>query len=97
MDIGSTEQIFSDLQRVNFACFDKPTIIGFLSRLQQWRGRFDAVEVDAACRLQELSVTDRPTSLQQRNDTRALAMPCSSAQRRALRSSMRPAPCQDAR
>ena len=62
MDIGSTQQIFSDLQQVNFARADKPAVVAFLSRLQQWRGMFDALEVDAARRLQELSVT-APTDI----------------------------------
>lgn len=62
MDIGPTEQIMGDLRRVNFARADKPAVVAFLSRLQQWRGMFDALEVDAARRLQELSVT-APTDI----------------------------------
>ena len=57
MDARHTEQINGDLQRVNFALADKPAVVAFLSRLQQWRGMFDALEVDAARRLQELSAT----------------------------------------
>ena len=62
MDIGSPEQIIGDLRQVNFARFDKPAVVAFLSRLQQWRGTFDALEVDAARRLEELSVT-APTDI----------------------------------
>lgn len=62
MDIGPAEQIMGDLQRVNFALADKPAVVAFLARLQQWRGMFDALEVDAALRLQELSVT-APTDI----------------------------------
>lgn len=62
MNIGPTGQILCDLQRVNFARADKSAIVAFLSRLQQWRGMFDALEVDAARRLQELSVT-APTDI----------------------------------
>ena len=57
MDFRHAEQVIGDLQHVSFAVADKPSITAFLTRLQQWRGMFDALEIEAARRLQELSVS----------------------------------------
>jgi hypothetical protein len=57
MEFGPTNTIIRDLCDLNFACADKESVLGFLSQLQQWRGMFDAVEINVARRLHELSVT----------------------------------------
>ena len=57
MDFRHAEQVTGDLRQVSFAVADKPSITEFLTHLQQWRGMFDALEIEAARRLRELSVT----------------------------------------
>ena len=57
MDFRHAEQVIGDLRQVSFAVADKPSITAFLTRLQQWRGMFDALEIEAARRLRDLSVT----------------------------------------
>lgn len=49
--------MISDLHNVEFGTFDKHTTIEFLGQLQCWRAMFDALEITAARRLHELSVT----------------------------------------
>ena len=57
MDIGPANQVISDLHNMEFGTFDKHATIEFLGQLQRWRGMFDALEITAARRLHELSVT----------------------------------------
>ena len=57
MDFRHAEQVIGDLRQVSFAVADRPSITKFLTHLQQWRGMFDALEIEAARRLRDLSVT----------------------------------------
>ncbi len=57
MDFGPAKQPISDLHDTEFGTFDKHATIEFLAELQRWRGMFDALEIAAARRLHELSVT----------------------------------------
>lgn len=56
MELGSVNKIIGDLRELSFVSHDKEAVLGFLSQLQQWRGMFDAIEINAARRLHELSV-----------------------------------------
>ena len=57
MDLGPINKIIGDLCGLNFVVHDKAEILSFLAQMQQWRGTLDAVEIHAARRLHELSVT----------------------------------------
>jgi Domain of unknown function (DUF222) len=50
-------KIIGDLRDVSFASHEKDAVLAFLSELQQTRGMLDAIEINAARRLHELSVT----------------------------------------
>ena len=57
MDIELIDTVIGDLLNVNFVSHDKNAVLAFLGQLQGWRGMLDAVEINAARRLDELSVT----------------------------------------
>jgi hypothetical protein len=57
MEIGRVDQIINDLQQVDFTTSSAHAAVAFLSRVQKLRGVIDGVEVHAARRLHELSVT----------------------------------------
>jgi hypothetical protein len=56
MELGLTNKIMGDLRDLSFAADDKNSVVSFLVQLQQWRGTLDAVEINAARRLHELSI-----------------------------------------
>jgi hypothetical protein len=57
MELGPRLKIIGDLHGLDFASDDKESVLTFLVGLQQARGILDAVEINAARRLHELSVT----------------------------------------
>jgi hypothetical protein len=57
MEFGPANKIIGDLRDLTFTAYDKDDLLVFLSQLQKWRGMLDAVEINAARRLHELSVT----------------------------------------
>ncbi len=57
MEFASAEEIIGDLRRVHLAVADQRATVSFLSGVQRLRGFLDALEVEAARRLHELSHT----------------------------------------
>ncbi len=57
MDFEPANTVITDLVSVDFADVDRATVLAFLSKVQRWRGMFDAAEILAARRLHEVSVT----------------------------------------
>ncbi len=57
MDFAVADELIGDLRRVHIAVADQRATISFLSRVQRLRGFLDALEVEAALRLHELSPT----------------------------------------
>jgi Domain of unknown function (DUF222) len=55
MKLGAVNKIIGDLRDLDFASHSKDDLLVFLSQLQQWRGMFDAIEINVARRLHELS------------------------------------------
>jgi hypothetical protein len=56
MELGAANKVMDDLRDLCFATHGKDAILSFLSQLQRWRGAFDAIEINAARRLHELSI-----------------------------------------
>jgi Domain of unknown function (DUF222) len=57
MELGPATKIIGDLCDLRFGSYDKDSVLALLSVLQKWRGMLDAVEIDVAKRLHELSIT----------------------------------------
>ncbi len=62
MEFALADEIIGDLRRAQLAVADQRAIVSFLSGLQRLRGFIDALEVEAARRLHELTHT-APTEL----------------------------------
>jgi hypothetical protein len=57
MELGPAIKIISDLCDLSLASHEKESVVRLLSELQRCRGMLDALEINAARRLHELSVT----------------------------------------
>jgi hypothetical protein len=57
MEFGHANKIIGDLCARSFVASDKDSLLAFLSQVQKWRGMLDHIEINAARRLHELSVT----------------------------------------
>ena len=55
MDFTAADTIMGELRRMNFAAADQPTTLNALRGAQRLRGILDAIEIQAARRLQELT------------------------------------------
>ena len=55
MDLTAADEIMGELRRMNFAAADQPTTLSALAGVQRLRGIFDAIEIEAARRLHELT------------------------------------------
>ena len=55
MDLTAAHEIMGELRRMNFAAADQPTTLNALRGVQRLRGILDAIEIEAARRLQELT------------------------------------------
>ncbi len=62
MDFTAADDIIGELRRVHFAAADKSTIITALACVQRLRGILDAIEIEAAARLNDLT-HNAPTEL----------------------------------
>ena len=68
MDFTAVDDIMGELRRVHFAAADKSTIITALACVQRLRGILDAIEIEAASRLNDLAHNAPPNSQPQHND-----------------------------
>ncbi len=55
MNLTAADKIMGDLRRMDFHAADKPTILGALTGVQRLRGILDAIEINAAARLNDLT------------------------------------------